>query len=601
MSSISAATRTSSAKHFKLHVTLEGPDNYEQWTKALQGQLFSLIRNNDMDTLTSAATLDEEHFKKLFPSQYKEASKDDDNNKQHPFEDDEFLQACLDEALTSGLGFRDWVYDVDTIVRSSLSEDISSRLSAPMGDFVGMLQQVKLAVGHIETSDPTDLEHKYSNCTMEACQNDFMEFTATLAMYLRRLKAADEEVPDMKKQRTLLRGLHPDVFESFIEFAEDKDWDDYDQLLTSTIKKAATPKILSKLNALRPGTHSVFATRATSRASRASARQIQQTDGERRMKRVEAILATMAERPKRAQARCYNGRDCKKQNCRFEHPGPRADAERNWRGNDRNHTTEHGNGPRRGDRRRYRGIDSGGDDERTTKRRRTDPTEPRDGGNKFCAFHRTRGHSTEECHVVASTPDLRRLYLDSNKAQSINAMRARADSNPLHDERDDFCMVTRTHTMPHHVMVTATQPEPLDMTCVDSAATANATWDRGSCTDIVECNVGIKSADDSAHFVCKEKGTKTLMAFDNDTGRVRKITMSDVLISPKFPFTSSPKSSYLIGTALRAKRRTRGHFSTRATGPCFTPRRGCCAPASPATSTASCTSSTNTSRPCLSM
>ena len=53
-----------------------------------------------------------------------------------------------------------------------------------MGDFVGMLQQVALAVGHIEVSDPTDLEHLYSKCTMESCEND-MEFIARLATYLK--------------------------------------------------------------------------------------------------------------------------------------------------------------------------------------------------------------------------------------------------------------------------------------------------------------------------------------------------------------------------------------------------------------------------------
>ena len=221
-SAASAAARTSTAKHFKLHVTLEGPENYEQWKKAFQGQLFSLIKNNNMDTLTSASTLDDEYFKKHFSADYKDAAKDAENNKQHPSRTiDAFLQACLEEALSTGHGFQDWVYDVDTIVRSSLSEDVASKLSAPMGDFVGMLQQVKIAVGHIEVSDPTDLEHLYSNCTMESCNNDFMESTAQLATYLRRLHAAGVAVPDKKKQRTLLRGLHQDAFESFIEFAEE--------------------------------------------------------------------------------------------------------------------------------------------------------------------------------------------------------------------------------------------------------------------------------------------------------------------------------------------------------------------------------------------
>ena len=61
--------------------------------------------------------------------------------------------------------------------------------------------------------DPTDIERTYINCDMAACNNDFMEYTAKLSDYLRRLAAAGEVVSDTKKQRTLLRGLHPEIFE----------------------------------------------------------------------------------------------------------------------------------------------------------------------------------------------------------------------------------------------------------------------------------------------------------------------------------------------------------------------------------------------------
>ena len=113
---MSTTTRSSKVKGFKLPVTFDGADNYEQWKKALQGQLFSLIRNTDMDTLTSVSTIDEEHI---------------NNNKQHPFEDEQFLEACLEEAIATGLGFQDWVYDADTVVRASLSEQIGNKLRSP--------------------------------------------------------------------------------------------------------------------------------------------------------------------------------------------------------------------------------------------------------------------------------------------------------------------------------------------------------------------------------------------------------------------------------------------------------------------------------------
>ena len=502
-SAISANTRSSKAKQFKLHVTLEGADNYEQWKKAVQGQLFSLIKNIDMDSLTSASTLDDEHFKKHFNADYKEASKDADNNKQHPFEDDEFLQACLTEALTTGVGFMEWVYDVDTIVRSSLSEEINSKVSSPMGDFVGMLQQVTLAVGHIEISDPTDLEHLYSTCTMESCNNDFMEYTTKLAMYLRRLKAAGESISDTKKQRTLLRGLHPGAFETFIDFAEDKEWMDYDELLGSTIKKATNKKVVAKLNALKPGTHSVFATRSSHTSK----------TNDRRLARMEALLTTMTDKPPRSKGQCWS-RNCKKPNCRFEHTGGKGA----------------GNAPTDQRSRGKRASDSGGDDERRSKRRRTTPSEQaRDGDGKYCQLHRVHGHSTSECHVVRSNPEIRKLYLGSSQPETINAMRARHDSD---FDSDESINVTRVETMPQHVMTTRAQrPAPLDMWCMDSAATCMATWDRSRCRDVRKCNVGIKSADDDAYFVCTEVGV-----LNKKTGRCRRLTVRDVLISPKFPF-----------------------------------------------------------------
>ena len=87
-----------------------------------------------MDIFTSASTLGDDY--KLESEQGCRQQQ----VKQHPFEDNTSLQACLEEVLATGLGFHDWVYDVDTIVRSSLSEDIGSKLSAPMVYFVGMLQ-----------------------------------------------------------------------------------------------------------------------------------------------------------------------------------------------------------------------------------------------------------------------------------------------------------------------------------------------------------------------------------------------------------------------------------------------------------------------------
>ena len=71
---------------------------------------------------------------------------------------------------------------------------------------------------------------------------------------------------------------------------------------------------------------------------------------------------------------------------------------------------------------------------------------------------------------------------------------------------------------------------------MDSAANCMATWDRSRCRDIRKCNVGIKSADDDAYFVCTEVGTVTIAVLNKKTGRCRRLTVRNVLISPKFPF-----------------------------------------------------------------
>ena len=74
------------------------------------------------------------------------------------------------------------------------------------------------------------------------------------------------------------------------------------------------------------------------------------------------------------------------------------------------------------------------------------------------------------------------------------------------------------------------------MWCCDGAATTSATWARHKCYNIRECKVGIRSADDDTFFVCTEMGSVDLIVVNNDTGRLHKVTLLDVLISPKFPF-----------------------------------------------------------------
>lgn len=137
---------------------------------------------------------------------------------------------------------------------------------------------------------------------------------------------------------------------------------------------------------------------------------------------------------------------------------------------------------------------------------------------------------------MRKNPQLREMYLgqDTNPSQAVNAARADDDFS---DITFSGAFATRTVCMPHFVMATtAGRPAQLDMICCDGAATTSASWARHRCYDIRPCKVGIRSADDDTFFVCTEIGSMDFVVTNEDTGRPCKVTLLDVLISPKFPF-----------------------------------------------------------------
>jgi hypothetical protein len=92
--------------------------------------------------------------------------------------------------------------------------------------------------------------------------------------------------------------------------------------------------------------------------------------------------------------------------------------------------------------------------------------------------------------------------------------------------------------MPQHVLALAAgELAPLNMTCVDGAATAHASWDEEGCYDIEPCKVLIKHADSSSNsnFEVSKKG-KRLLVLEDKHGKRTKVVMTDVLISDRFPF-----------------------------------------------------------------
>jgi hypothetical protein len=67
---------------------------------------------------------------------------------------------------------------------------------------------------------------------------------------------------------------------------------------------------------------------------------------------------------------------------------------------------------------------------------------------------------------------------------------------------------------------------------MDSGATCNATFDENDCSNIRECQVQVKAA--GCSFTVQRMGVAKISALD-EKGRTQQLSISDCLISPKFP------------------------------------------------------------------
>ena len=503
MSSSNAAS--SSSSRFKLTVKLEDSANFSRWRASLQDKLFAKIKNTNMDALASVDTLDAKYFKTHFKQEWKDhTTQDDDDEEVSPLEDEDFVQLCLDHALSTGKGFMEWLYEVFAAIRDSLNDDIAEQTAGvALGDLVGLFSGINLAIGHTELSDPYDLDHAYAKCTMQhEGQNDLMRFTAVLAQYMRRLKTANLEVDDTRAQRTLLRGLPEDIFDVFVSTAERHPYESY-ALLEKALKKfASKPRVISKLKALKPGNpRSVLTTQTKSQ---------QDTSSDQRLDKLEAILTTMAHQgAKRSRGPCFHLRDkgsCNKgDKCPFSHDSSNNNNKRQRTGRPSNHSTSNNNN--------------------------TDTSNNGRGSGMYCEAHMTTSHNTADCAMVNANPKLKALFAAVPGGQQVNVTTEASSAG----DGFDWACVTRV-ALPQHVFAMRGSPN-IDMWCVDGASTTMATWDRSRCHDIVPCHVNIVGPNSKADtFVCKEKGSAYIHAVDKDTGTAVKILVTDVLISPAFPF-----------------------------------------------------------------
>ena len=232
--------------------------DHSQWKSMLQDYMFASFKNVNMDQLTSCSTLDPEYYKahNEFKAEFKAASRDGDSTPCDPFDNKpQFALNCFEHALSTGEGFKKWVYTTYADIRKALSNTIQKQTSGVRrGDIVSLLNAIKLAVNECEIFNPDDLDISFTKCTMQGeGNNNLMTYLAALSNYIRRLEAVNLPPEEGRKMRVLLNGLDQDVFENFISAADRAPYKDYAALQFAVQSLAAKPRIAGQLKALKPG------------------------------------------------------------------------------------------------------------------------------------------------------------------------------------------------------------------------------------------------------------------------------------------------------------------------------------------------------------
>lgn len=311
----------------KVTVPLDGAETYTLWNKQVQAYVFRTLKISDFNQITSAAILDDKYFKKIFATEHAAASKDADDNAQHPFVDPGFVTMCLNSATATGAGFLDWVYDVYAEVFNSLSPKIQEKVGQQLGDLVGLFSEIKLAIHHYEVHDAGELTIQFIKSNMQHDgKNDMMTFLAHLRHLMARLAAAQQPIADKQAMAVLLAGLPQDMFEAFIISARRTPYANYAELEQALKADAATPHRLTQLRALQPGQREqVFAM-----SSEALPVAPVPSPIEARLDRLESIVAELAIAVKTATAKrelCGNFKSkgtCRfGDTCKYEHSGYR--------------------------------------------------------------------------------------------------------------------------------------------------------------------------------------------------------------------------------------------------------------------------------------
>ena len=366
-----------------LNVILGRPEHYRPFMMALQDVLFAKIANNDIFAITKLEMLDMKSFKALEKEAYTEglqdgyastSSEDDhrdflskneliDKKKRcrarKPSSDpkkfsEAYLTTCHDKALSTGKGFKEWVYAVYLIIKTSLSPEVAEQVSGcRRGDIHGILQDLRISMGYVEELDSAALHLEFVQVSMEnEDANDLMKYFGYLKFCIKRLSTTDDPVTDAVAQRVALRGLHQEVFEHFILQADSSPHESFDKLEQALKLHCSRPIMQKRLASIRPGralsvhTTSVVITPKTKQINDLRrALEKASKGGGKGNARSEAISKGLCFAFQKS-GNCARGKDCK-----FAHASPEQ------------------------------------------------PVRAPSAGNpaKFCKYHNRTGHSTEEC------------------------------------------------------------------------------------------------------------------------------------------------------------------------------------------------------------
>ena len=202
---------------------LNHPVEYDYWRSLLQDYIFYRAKIPNIDAMTPACSLDSDYFINYkghgapSPDIGKAAIKADETHG-GPFQSPDFANKCFDHAITTGAGFKLWVYETYRYVRTFLSPKLHEQTDGVRrGDLISLFEAIRISIRKPSSLSSDDLVLEYSRCRMaKEGKNDFMTYMSYVSIFIQKMEAVNASPNDSYKNAVLLRGLDQDIFDSFI-------------------------------------------------------------------------------------------------------------------------------------------------------------------------------------------------------------------------------------------------------------------------------------------------------------------------------------------------------------------------------------------------